>query len=64
MWSVFPRSPGARPLPSPDTRRSRDGEMTAELEVGVSYTRKVGVEHNVINANDYFLSFVEIELKP
>ena len=38
--------------------------MTAELEVGVSYTRKVGVEHNVINADDHFLPFVEIELKP
>ena len=38
--------------------------MTAELEVGVSYTRKVGVEHNVIIASDYFRSFVEIELKP
>ena len=43
---------------------TRDGEMTAELKVGVSYTRKAGVEHNVINANDYFLSFVEVELKP
>ncbi|CAN0452583.1 unnamed protein product, partial [Phaeothamnion confervicola] len=43
---------------------THDGEMTAALEVGVSYTRKLGVEHNVINANDYFLSFVEIELKP
>lgn len=38
--------------------------MTAELEVGVSYTRKGGVEHNVINASDYFLPFVEIEVKP
>ncbi len=40
------------------------GEKTAALEVGVSYSRTVGVEHNVINVNDYFLSFVEVELKP
>ena len=43
---------------------THDGDKTAELEVGVSYTRLAGVEHNVINANDYFLSFIEVELKP
>lgn len=57
-YVVVPLTTGALLL------ETHDGEMTAELEVGVSYTRKVGVEHNVINANDYFLSFVEIELKP
>ena len=41
-----------------------DGETTADLKIGQSYNREVGVEHNVINANDFFLSFVEIELKP
>jgi len=41
-----------------------DGERRAELETGVSYARNVGVEHNVINANDFDLSFIEIELKP
>lgn len=40
-----------------------DGEKTADLRVGQSYTRSVGVEHNVINANDFDFSFVEIELK-
>ncbi len=40
------------------------GDQTAQLEVGVSYSRPAGVEHNVINANDYFLSFIEVELKP
>ena len=41
-----------------------EGEKRAELKVGVSYSRNVGVEHNVINASDHFLSFVEVELKP
>ena len=39
------------------------GESIAELEAGQSYYRPVGVEHNVVNANDYEFSFVEIELK-
>lgn len=41
-----------------------DGEKTADLKLGVSYARPVGVEHNVINANAFDLSFIEIELKP
>ncbi len=43
---------------------THDGDKAAQLELGVSYTRLAGVEHNVINANDYFLSFIEVELKP
>jgi len=35
----------------------------AELTAGRSYYRPVGVEHNVINANDYEFTFVEVELK-
>ena len=34
-----------------------------ELAAGKSYYRPVGVEHNVINANDYEYVFVEIEFK-
>ena len=41
-----------------------DGEKTADLKIGVSYHRPAGVEHNVINANAFDLSFIEIELKP
>ncbi|MEC8174995.1 MAG: cupin, partial [Pseudomonadota bacterium] len=33
------------------------------LTAGVSYSREVGVEHNVINANDYEFVFVEVEMK-
>jgi quercetin dioxygenase-like cupin family protein len=35
----------------------------AELKAGGSYARPVGVEHNVINANDFEFAFVEIEIK-
>ena len=40
-----------------------DGENIADLKLGQSYARAVGVEHNVVNANDYEFAFVEIELK-
>ena len=42
-----------------------DGKQThiAEMKAGGSYNRPVGVEHNVINANDFEYAFVEIELK-
>ena len=35
----------------------------AELKNGVPYFRNVGVEHDVINANDVEYAFVEIEVK-
>ena len=34
----------------------------AELRKGVAYFRKAGVEHDVINAGDKPLAFVEVEL--
>ncbi len=43
---------------------SAEGEKTAELETGRSCARSEGVEHNVINANDFEFSFIEVELKP
>jgi len=43
--------------------QSSDGERVAELHAGQSYFREAGVEHNVINANDYEFSFVEVELR-
>ena len=39
------------------------GERLAELTVGVPYFREEGVEHEVVNANDYDFAFIEIELK-
>jgi quercetin dioxygenase-like cupin family protein len=41
-----------------------DGSETiSELEAGVSYFRQKGVHHDVINANDFEFSFVEVEFK-
>lgn len=34
----------------------------AELHRGVPYFREVGVEHDVINGNDFECAFIEIEL--
>jgi hypothetical protein len=34
------------------------------MKVGVSYSRAVGVEHDVINPNPHEYVFIEIELKP
>jgi quercetin dioxygenase-like cupin family protein len=39
------------------------GTASAELKAGISYARPFGVEHNVVNAGDTPLSFVEIEMK-
>ena len=40
------------------------GNRHAELKQGVPYAREVGVEHNVINANEFEFVFIEIELLP
>ena len=41
-----------------------DGNETfAELQAGVPYYREAGVEHDVINANDYEFAFMEVEVK-
>jgi beta-alanine degradation protein BauB len=42
---------------------SAAGEAIAEMQAGAAYARKAGVEHDVVNAGDAPLSFVEIELK-
>lgn len=36
--------------------------MQAEMQSGVPYYREIGVEHDVINGNDFACAFVEIEL--
>ncbi len=35
----------------------------AQLTAGVSYTRRRGVEHDVINDNDFEFVFIEVEIK-
>lgn len=42
---------------------TREGESVAVLKAGQSYYRPVGVEHNVVNVNDFEFYFVEIELR-
>lgn len=42
---------------------TNEGESIAELKEGQSYFRPIGVEHNVVNANDFEFYFIEIELK-
>jgi beta-alanine degradation protein BauB len=39
------------------------GSSEAALVAGRSYAREAGVEHDVINANDFEFAFIEIELK-
>jgi mannose-6-phosphate isomerase-like protein (cupin superfamily) len=42
----------------------RDGEVSeVKWNAGDSYQRPVGVEHDVLNASDRPLAFVEIEIK-
>lgn len=40
------------------------GERRADMEAGVSYRRDAGIEHNVVNAGEAPMAFVEVELKP
>ena len=39
------------------------GTRRVDMEAGVAYRRDEGVEHNVINAGNKPMSFVEVELK-
>lgn len=58
-YVVVPGTTGQLKIIGPD-----GGETFADLTAGQSYTRKAGVEHDVINAHDGEFVFVEIELKP
>ncbi len=40
-----------------------EGNHEAELTSGIAYYKGEGVEHNVVNANDYEFVFVETELR-
>ena len=40
-----------------------DGTRESQLAVGSPYFRQAGVEHDVVNANDFLFAFVEIELR-
>jgi quercetin dioxygenase-like cupin family protein len=52
------------PLTSGTLRLAEPGGVRdVQLQAGVSYARRAGVAHDVINVNDFAFSFVEIELK-
>ena len=57
-YLVVPMTTGRLKLIGPD-----GAESLSDLTAGVSYARQAGVEHDVINANDYEFVFVEVELK-
>lgn len=42
---------------------SKEGNNIVKLVAGESYYRPSGIEHNVVNANDFDISFVEVEIR-
>lgn len=42
-----------------ETNETRESELT----LGIPYFRPAGIEHDVINANDYEFAFIETEIK-
>ena len=42
---------------------AKGAESIVEMKAGGSYSRPKGVEHNVINAGDGPMAFVEVEIK-
>ncbi len=57
-YVVVPVADGLLLLEQPD-----GSTVTSQLLTGRSYARMTGVEHNVINASDHEIAFIEIELK-
>ena len=55
-YVVVPMTTGQLMLEEPG------GNRLAQLTTGVPYAREVGVEHNVVNANDFEFVFIELEL--
>lgn len=56
-YVVVPMSSGKLLLEQPD-----GSSRFAELQLQQPYARRAGVEHNVINANEFELAFLELEL--
>jgi mannose-6-phosphate isomerase-like protein (cupin superfamily) len=42
--------------------KDAEGERTFQLDKGRSYFRPAGVEHDVVNAGDGGLTFIEVEI--
>ncbi len=56
-YSVVPMTTGKLKLVD------NEGEQVAELTQGVPYFKQAGVEHDVININDFEFIFIETEFK-
>ena len=56
-YVVVPLFDGVLEIDHPDGTRT-----IAELQNGVPYYRELGVQHDVINGNDFECAFVEIEI--
>ncbi len=56
-YVVIPQTDGVLRL------ETADGAQSAQLTAGQSYYRTAGVEHDVINAGDQELVFIEVEMK-
>ena len=57
-YVVVPMTTGELTISDPE------GNITkANLINGQSYSRETGINHNVINNNDFEFTFIEIELK-
>jgi len=57
-YCVVPRQNGVLKIIDQD-----GAETLAQMKAGQAYFREKGVHHNVINANDFDYSFVEVEFK-
>ena len=57
-YCVVPLLDGQLKIVEPDGT-----ETLADMQAGQSYFREKGVHHNVLNANNFEYSFVEIEFK-
>jgi beta-alanine degradation protein BauB len=57
-YVVIPTASGTLRIVAPNGTAS-----AAELKVGHPYYRNAGVEHDVINADDHDVSFIEVEIK-
>ena len=56
-YVVVPMTSGTLLLETPE------GNIKSPLTDGLSYTKLMGVEHNVINDNAHEFVFIEVELK-
>ena len=57
-YVVVPLTTGALTILGPDRTT-----ISAELHTGQPYFRPAGVEHDVLNANDFEFVFIETEIK-